>query len=89
MIVGGLYYRAQIGFLTGWVHHVVFIGVVEIAADRGAYLLFLPTFLLGASTLLPLLRSNTLFALTVLAKIIHRATHLLDAPAHACPLPLS
>ncbi|KAJ6574610.1 hypothetical protein B0H19DRAFT_1124922 [Mycena capillaripes] len=75
MIVGGLYYRAQIGFLTGWVHHVVYIGIAEIAADRGGYLCLyavieLPTFFLGASTLLPLLRSNTLFALTLLAKSI-------------------
>ncbi|KAJ6564301.1 hypothetical protein B0H19DRAFT_1140766, partial [Mycena capillaripes] len=66
----GLYYRAQIGFLTGCVHHVVCIGIVEIAADRGAYLLFLPTLLLGASTLHPLLRSNTLFALILLATYI-------------------
>ncbi|KAJ6564295.1 hypothetical protein B0H19DRAFT_1258753 [Mycena capillaripes] len=80
---------AQIGFLAGWVHHVVYIGIVEIAADRAAFHFFLPTFLPGASTLLPLLRSNTLFALTVLAKSIHRATLLLDVPALACPLPFS
>ncbi|KAJ6564353.1 hypothetical protein B0H19DRAFT_1140859, partial [Mycena capillaripes] len=66
----GLYYRAQIGFLTGWLHHVVYIGIAEIAADRSAYSLFLPTFRLCASTLLPLLRSNTLSTLILLATCI-------------------
>ncbi|KAJ6564360.1 hypothetical protein B0H19DRAFT_941386 [Mycena capillaripes] len=74
MIVGGLFYRAQINFLTGWVHHVVYLGIVEIAIRCAWPHIFclcavmeLPTFLLGASTLLPILRSNTLFALTFLA----------------------
>ncbi|KAJ6528812.1 hypothetical protein B0H19DRAFT_532784 [Mycena capillaripes] len=74
MIVGGLYCRAQIGFLTGWVHHVVYFGIVEISIRSAWAHIFclcavmeLPTFLLGASTLLSTLRSNTLFALTFLA----------------------
>ncbi|KAJ6564283.1 hypothetical protein B0H19DRAFT_1258742 [Mycena capillaripes] len=74
MVVGGLFYRAQINFLTGWVHHVVYLGIAEIAIRCAWAHVFclcavmeLPTFLLGASTLLPTLRSNTLFALTFLA----------------------
>jgi hypothetical protein len=31
MLIGALCYRSQIGFLTGWVHHVVYVGITEIA----------------------------------------------------------
>ncbi|KAF7369394.1 hypothetical protein MVEN_00268300 [Mycena venus] len=74
MLVGFFCYRSQIGFLTGWVHHVVYIGITEVAVRCGwahifclAAVMELPTFLLGASTLLPALRSNALFALTFFA----------------------
>ncbi|KAK7000580.1 hypothetical protein R3P38DRAFT_3218740 [Favolaschia claudopus] len=74
MIVGGLCYRSQIGFLTGWIHHIVYLGIVEVAIRYQwahffclAAFMELPTFLLGLSTLLPALRSNALFALTFFA----------------------
>ncbi|KAJ7810456.1 hypothetical protein B0H14DRAFT_1487294 [Mycena olivaceomarginata] len=74
MLVGFLCYRSQIGFLTGWVHHVVYIEITEVAVRCGwayifclAAIMELPTFLLGAPTLLPALRSNALFALTFFA----------------------
>ncbi|KAK7023287.1 hypothetical protein R3P38DRAFT_1103752 [Favolaschia claudopus] len=74
MIVGGLCYRSQIGFLTGWIHHIVYLGIVEVAIRCQwahffclAAFMELPTFLLGLSTLLPALRSNALFALTFFA----------------------
>jgi hypothetical protein len=35
LAVGFLFYRAQVGFLTGWVHHVVYIGIVEVAVRGG------------------------------------------------------
>ncbi|KAJ7850854.1 hypothetical protein B0H13DRAFT_2284739 [Mycena leptocephala] len=35
MLIGTLCYRSQIGFLTGWVHHVVYIGITEIAIRKG------------------------------------------------------
>ncbi|KAJ7850850.1 hypothetical protein B0H13DRAFT_2360512 [Mycena leptocephala] len=35
MLIGFLHYRAQIGFLTGWVHHVVYVGITEIAIRWG------------------------------------------------------
>jgi hypothetical protein len=35
MLIGALCYRAQIGFLTGWVHHVVYIGITETAVRKG------------------------------------------------------
>ncbi|KAJ7670062.1 hypothetical protein DFH06DRAFT_1372759, partial [Mycena polygramma] len=74
MLLGALCYRAQINFLTGWVHHVVYVGITELAIRRGWAHVFclcavmeLPTFLLGLSTLLPRLRSNVLFALAFFA----------------------
>ncbi|KAF8186545.1 hypothetical protein K438DRAFT_1835785 [Mycena galopus ATCC 62051] len=81
MLVGGLCYRSQIGLLTGWVHHVLYILITETAIRSGWAHLFclaavmeLPTFILGASTLLPALRSNVVFALTFFATRI--AFHL-------------
>ncbi|KAJ7778925.1 hypothetical protein B0H16DRAFT_1838003 [Mycena metata] len=101
MFMGGMYYRDQIGVLTGWVHHAVYLCITEIAIRCAWAHIFcfaacmeptsssryspspppssppsplaqqpltptqLPT-LLGLSTLLPLLRSNTLSALTFL-----------------------
>ncbi|KAJ7836905.1 hypothetical protein B0H14DRAFT_1119251 [Mycena olivaceomarginata] len=74
LAVGFLFYRAQVGFLTGWVHHVVYIGIVEVAVRGGwarvfclAGVMELPTLLLGLSTLFPALRSNVLFSLTFFA----------------------
>ncbi|KAJ6564412.1 hypothetical protein B0H19DRAFT_1258865 [Mycena capillaripes] len=73
MIVGGLYYRAQIGFLTAG--STTSCTSASRRSQRIAAHIFclcavmeLPTFLLGASTLL---RSNTLFTLILLA------THIL------------
>ncbi|KAF8145036.1 hypothetical protein K438DRAFT_1735644 [Mycena galopus ATCC 62051] len=81
MLVGGLCYRSQIGFLTGWVHHVHHVLITETTIRSGWAHLFclaavmeLPTFILGASTLLPALRSNVVFALTFFATRI--AFHL-------------
>ncbi|KAF7369393.1 hypothetical protein MVEN_00268200 [Mycena venus] len=38
MLVGFLCYRSQIGFLTGWMHHVVYIGITEVAVRCGAHI---------------------------------------------------
>jgi hypothetical protein len=35
MLIGALCYRSQIGFLTGWVHHIVYVGLTEIAMRWG------------------------------------------------------
>ncbi|KAF8186534.1 hypothetical protein K438DRAFT_1765306 [Mycena galopus ATCC 62051] len=35
MVVGGLCYRSQIGFLTDWVHHVLYILITETAIRNG------------------------------------------------------
>ncbi|KAJ7674092.1 hypothetical protein B0H17DRAFT_1208237 [Mycena rosella] len=35
LLVGALAYRAQVGLLTGWVHHAVYLGITEIAIRNG------------------------------------------------------
>ncbi|KAJ7176972.1 hypothetical protein C8R46DRAFT_1246218 [Mycena filopes] len=88
MIVGALYYRSQIGFLTGWVHHAVYLCITETAIRFTWAHIFcfgacmeLPTLLLGLGTLRPRLRSDALFALTFLATRI--LLHLVLLAAYA------
>ncbi|KAJ6452113.1 hypothetical protein C8R45DRAFT_1223669 [Mycena sanguinolenta] len=71
MLCGFLSYRSQIGLLTGWIHHLVYILITEVAIRASWAHLFclaavmeLPTFILGLSTLVPRWRSNVLFAVT-------------------------
>ncbi|KAJ7757214.1 hypothetical protein DFH07DRAFT_868139 [Mycena maculata] len=70
LITGALAYRDQVGLLTGWVHHVLYIFVCEVSLNRGWAGLFclaacmeLPTLFLALGSLRPSWRSNTLFAL--------------------------
>ncbi|KAF7290746.1 hypothetical protein MIND_01315300 [Mycena indigotica] len=74
LVVGAFFYRSQINLLTGWVHHLVYIGICEFAIGAGWGYIFglsavmeLPTFVLGLGTLFPHLRSDNLFALTFFA----------------------
>ncbi|KAJ6586693.1 hypothetical protein B0H10DRAFT_2335008 [Mycena sp. CBHHK59/15] len=90
LTVGGLCYPSQIGLLTGWVHHVVYIGVTEVAIRSSWAHIFclcasmeLPTLLLGVGTLIPRLRYNTLFAASFLATRI--ILHLVLLAAYADP----
>ncbi|KAJ7087454.1 hypothetical protein C8R44DRAFT_721133, partial [Mycena epipterygia] len=90
LAVGALAYRAQIGLLTGWVHHALYLCITEVAIRAGWAHIFclcavmeLPTFLLGLSTLAPRLRSNTLFAATFFATRI--VLHLILICAYAVP----
>ena len=32
--MGAVYYRSQVGLLTGWIHHPVYIMIVELAIRR-------------------------------------------------------
>ncbi|KAF9261638.1 hypothetical protein L218DRAFT_961125 [Marasmius fiardii PR-910] len=69
LIAGSFYYRNQITLLTGWVHHIVYVGIVEFAVRQqwphvfclAAFMEF-PTFILGLSILVPKTRSNVIFA---------------------------
>ncbi|KAJ7778975.1 hypothetical protein B0H16DRAFT_1500648 [Mycena metata] len=96
MFVGGMYYRDQIGVLTGWVHHAVYLCITEIAIRWAwahifcfAACLELPTLLRGLSTLLPPFRSNTLFALAFLLTriLLHLVLLLSYAAAPATRVP--
>ncbi|KAJ7667357.1 hypothetical protein B0H17DRAFT_990302, partial [Mycena rosella] len=98
LLVGALAYRSQVGLLTGWVHHAVYLGITEIAIRNGWAHIFcmcaimeLPTFLLGASTLFPRLRCNTLFAATFLATriVLHLVLIISYVLFPVAPLPAS
>jgi len=69
LVLGAVYYPSQIGLLTGWIHHTVYIMIVELAIRRSWSHIFclcaameVPTFFLGFMTLHPHLRSNVVFA---------------------------
>ncbi|KAJ7620199.1 hypothetical protein FB45DRAFT_799423 [Roridomyces roridus] len=74
LLMGALFYRKQVGLLTGWVHHFAYIVIVEATLRSGWYHIFcfaacmeFPTFLLGLSTLFPRTRSNIAFAVSFFA----------------------
>jgi len=69
MTMGAVYYRSEVGLLTGWIHHPVYIMIVELAIMRSWSHIFclcaameVPTFFLGFMALHPDFRSNTAFA---------------------------
>ncbi|KAJ4469892.1 hypothetical protein J3R30DRAFT_1522572 [Lentinula aciculospora] len=71
LLMGAVYYRSQLNLFTGWVHHVLYIGIVEYAVrQQWAHVFCLaacmefPTFVLGLATLFPRLRSNLFFAVS-------------------------
>jgi len=68
LALGAVYYRSQIGLLTGWIHHSLYIMIVEYAIRRSWTHIFclcaameIPTFFLGFMTLHPEFRNNTVF----------------------------
>ena len=90
--MGVLYYREQLGALTGWFHHTLYLFVVNTAISRGWAHMFcmcaameLPTLLLGAAALHPRLRSNLAFASAFFATRI--AMHAVWATQYAFTKP--
>ncbi|KAF7304746.1 hypothetical protein MKEN_01188700 [Mycena kentingensis (nom. inval.)] len=91
LIVGCLHYRSQITFLTGWLHHILYLGICEFVIRQRWTHIFalcavmeLPTFLLGLGTLFPRLRSYRLFAFSffitrIVLHLILLYTYLLPA----------
>ncbi|KAK7451296.1 hypothetical protein VKT23_012637 [Stygiomarasmius scandens] len=74
LTIGAFNYRSQINLLTGWVHHILYIGIVEYAIRQGWASVFslcacmeFPTFVLGLSILVPQTRSNLFFAVSFFA----------------------
>lgn len=71
LMMGAIYYPAQLTLLTGWIHHVLYLFIVELAIRHSwthifclCALMELPTFVLGITSLYPHLRSNVIFAVT-------------------------
>ncbi|KZS87386.1 hypothetical protein SISNIDRAFT_419681, partial [Sistotremastrum niveocremeum HHB9708] len=71
LLMGSIYYRKYVTWTMGWAHHAIYICIVELCIGKGWSHIFclsafmeLPTFLLAIATLHPILRNNTLFALT-------------------------
>ncbi|KAG6369286.1 hypothetical protein JVT61DRAFT_15498 [Boletus reticuloceps] len=69
LIMGMLFYRSKVNFLTGWIHHSVYIFIVEYAIQGHwshifclAAVMEIPTFVLALGSLMPRLRSDVFFA---------------------------
>jgi len=71
LMMGAIYYRSQVMLVTGWIHHILYVFVIQVTIERAWTQIFclcalmeLPTFLLAISSLYPRLRSNIAFAVT-------------------------
>ncbi|KAF5371445.1 hypothetical protein D9757_010013 [Collybiopsis confluens] len=69
--MGAIYYRSQVNLLTGWIHHVLYLGIIEYAIRQNWAHVFclagcmeFPTFVLGIAAVFPRLRSNVFFAVS-------------------------
>ncbi|KAF8342781.1 uncharacterized protein EI90DRAFT_2821183, partial [Cantharellus anzutake] len=67
--IGSLYYRDRINLLTGWVHHIVYIILMQVLLSWQwthlfllAAIMELPTFILSISYLFPQTRNDIFFA---------------------------
>lgn len=74
LLMGVIYYRRKVNLLTGWIHHSIYILVVEYACRMGWSHLFslssvmeVPTFILAIASLNPRFRSDVIFALSFFA----------------------
>ncbi|KAI9502548.1 hypothetical protein GGI25_005067 [Coemansia spiralis] len=84
LVLGILYYRSTIAVLTGYIHHLFYIGLSVFAAKRGVSAIFcllfyneLPTIFLALGSLRKEWRSDTLFAITFFSTRIALHTMLL------------
>ncbi|CAK5274067.1 unnamed protein product [Mycena citricolor] len=71
LFLGVLCYRSEVSFLTGWLHHTIYLFITQLAirADWAHLFCFaafmeFPTVILGVGSLVPQMRSNILFAAT-------------------------
>ncbi|KAL4063891.1 hypothetical protein J3A83DRAFT_4378565 [Scleroderma citrinum] len=79
--LGLMHYRSKVNILTGWIHHSVYVFIVEYSIRKNWSYIFclcavmeIPTFVLASASLNPRLRSDTLFAITFFSTRI--ALHL-------------
>jgi len=70
LTMGMLFYRSKVNLLTGWIHHSVYVFVVEYAIHTHTSHIFglcavmeIPTFVLGLGSIISRLRSDVIFAL--------------------------
>lgn len=71
LLMGVIYYRSKVNLLTGWIHHTIYILIVEYTCRMGWSHLFslcavmeVPTFVLAVGSLNSRFRSDVLFALS-------------------------
>ncbi|KAN0082344.1 hypothetical protein V8E55_008139 [Tylopilus felleus] len=69
LTMGMLFYRSKVNFLTGWIHHSVYVFIVEYAIQGHwshifclAAVMEIPTFVLALGSIMPRLRSDVFFA---------------------------
>ncbi|KAF9233629.1 hypothetical protein BU15DRAFT_90269 [Melanogaster broomeanus] len=69
--MGVLYYRSKVNWLTGWVHHTIYVFVVEYAVRMNWSHIFclcaimeIPTFVLAVASIDTRMRSDALFAVS-------------------------
>lgn len=74
LLMGVIYYRSKINLLTGWIHHTIYIFIVEYTSRMGWSHLFtlcavmeVPTFVLAIASLNSRFRSDVIFALSFFA----------------------
>ncbi|KAG8221385.1 hypothetical protein J3R82DRAFT_1561 [Butyriboletus roseoflavus] len=73
LTMGMLFYRSKVNLLTGWIHHSVYVFIVEYAIQQHWSHIFclcavmevrtFPTFVLAIGSIIPRLRSDVFFAL--------------------------
>ncbi|WWC60918.1 uncharacterized protein I303_103494 [Kwoniella dejecticola CBS 10117] len=86
LTIGYFKYRSQVGLLTGWIHHTVYIGLMFYVAHAKIAPIFLtgaimelPTFDLGMSNLFPSLRNNIRFLSSFfIFRILYHVIYLVD-----------
>ncbi|KIJ16003.1 hypothetical protein PAXINDRAFT_168656, partial [Paxillus involutus ATCC 200175] len=69
LTIGVLYYRSKLNLLTGWIHHTIYVFIVEYALQMTWSHIFclcaimeIPTFILALASVNARLRSDVLFA---------------------------
>ncbi|KAH7108329.1 hypothetical protein BKA62DRAFT_18281 [Auriculariales sp. MPI-PUGE-AT-0066] len=90
LVVGAVHYRDQLNILTGWVHHVLYICLMqyilfskpEWACIFGCVLVMeLPTFILGLARLYPVTRNDRVFSASFLVTRILFHVYVISAYA--------
>ncbi|EDR04263.1 uncharacterized protein LACBIDRAFT_304801 [Laccaria bicolor S238N-H82] len=94
LVLGSVHYPSQLQLVTGWIHHALYIIIVELTIKRSWTHIFclcaameIPTFVLGFTNLYPHLRSNVFFAVSffltrILFHIILAISYLLPHNRH-------